>query len=189
MFSLSNAALLIIDMQNDFVSNRLSPVFIPNASKITKNIVKTRFFFKLKKKKVIHIITSHPRDISECGYMDRKLKRYYCIDNSEGERIVPELAPADKNEIILKKKLYSGFYETGLLELLQKYQIKKLFFSGLTTGCCVSSTAREAYNYNFELFFLADCLTSSSKTAHLAELRFFGKSLGQVIDSRQISGF
>jgi nicotinamidase-related amidase len=65
-------------------------------------------------------------------------------------------------------------------------KITDIYFTGLTTGCCVSSTARDAYNYNYDLFFVKECLTASDKQAHNYELKFFQKSLGKVIKSKNI---
>lgn len=188
MFLFKNAALLIIDMQNDFVYNKKSPVYIPSAKKIIDNVISAGKIFRKRRSRIIHIITSHPQDIKQCGYMDKKLDRYYCLENSEGEKIIPELLNKNKSDLVIRKRFYSGFYGTELLKNLREKKITRLFFAGLTTGCCISSTAREAYNYNFELYFISDCMTSSLKSAHKSELRFFQKSLGEVIELHYLRG-
>ncbi|HPG29734.1 MAG TPA: isochorismatase family cysteine hydrolase [bacterium] len=176
-----NSALLIIDMQNDFVVNKNSPVYIPNSDKIILPLINARKLFLSNKQTVIHIITEHSQNRKFWGKKDIELNREYCMENTGGAEIIDELSKLTETELIVKKKFYSGFFETGLKEILEKKKIQNLFFTGLTTGCCVSSTARDAYNLGYNLFFIKECMTSSSEEAHNNELIFFQKSLGSVV--------
>lgn len=177
-----NPALIIIDMQNDFVTNQNSPVYIKNGKDIVNPILKVKEYFYKNNYTIINIITLHKKDKSNWGKKDLFLDRYYCIENTEGSKIIDELKPLE-SEITIEKSLYSGFYKTDLKNILEQKQVNSLYFSGLTTGCCVSSTARDAYNLNYDLFFIADCLTSTNIKANKYELQFFNKSLGKVINS------
>ena len=181
-----NSALLIIDMQNDFAVNKNSPVYIPNADKIIIHLINVRKLFLANNQSVIHIITEHSADRKLWGKKDIELNREYCMENTDGAEIIEELSGLTEDEYIVKKKFYSGFFETGLKEILEKNKIQKLFLTGLTTGCCVSSTARDAYNLGYNLFFIKECMTSSSEEAHKNELIFFQKSLGSVVSINEL---
>ncbi|MBP7654737.1 cysteine hydrolase [Candidatus Dependentiae bacterium] len=178
---IENSALLVIDMQNDFVKNESSPVYIPGSVKIIKNILAVKNFFKSNFQIIIHVVTEHSSEMKYWGKKDIELNRKYCIENTSGAEIIKELKDSIQNEIIVKKKFYSGFYDTDLKKKLKNYKIENLYFSGLTTGCCVSSTARDAYNFGYNLFFIRECMTSSSEDSHNNELFFFQKSLGRVV--------
>ncbi len=91
-----NPALLIIDLQNDFVKFRNSPVFIPSAQTIIPVINNLRELFDSNNRKIFNIITVHPDDINQWGAKDIELKRAYCIENSAGAEIIDELLPLKK---------------------------------------------------------------------------------------------
>jgi len=167
-------------MQADFVKIELSSVFIPSGKSIIQPILQAKKKFIERKLTVINIITIHGRDKSELGVKDIELSRDYCIADTAGAAIIDELLPS-AGEITVSKKFYSGFFNTDLRKILETKKISNLFFTKLTTSCCVSSTARDAYNYKYNLYFIEECLTATSKTAHKYELMFFKKSLGTVI--------
>jgi nicotinamidase-related amidase len=168
-------------MQRDFIEFSESPVFIKTGRKIIENIKLLKENFLQNGQLIINIITEHSSIKELWGKKDIELDRSYCIKGTKGVEVISELMPLDIREKIIIKKYYSGFFETNLKKVLEKYNIKKLYFSGLTTGCCVSSTARDAYNYKFDLYFFKEALTSSNEESHLKELEFFQKSLGKVI--------
>ncbi|HON56580.1 MAG TPA: hypothetical protein PLJ38_06130, partial [bacterium] len=62
-----NPALLIIDLQNDFIKNENSPVFIPSGKNIVQSIINIRELFALKKLFIFNIITVHSTNKNEWG--------------------------------------------------------------------------------------------------------------------------
>lgn len=69
---------------------------------------------------------------------------------------MPELAPK-RDDIILYKHRYSGFYETDLDSVLKRRSINSLIFTGCTTSVCVESTLRDAMFRDYTCLLLADC--------------------------------
>jgi ureidoacrylate peracid hydrolase len=69
---------------------------------------------------------------------------------------LPELAPQE-HDLVIYKHRYSGFYETGLHEILAARGIDALLFTGCTTSVCVESTLRDAMYRDYRCLLLEDC--------------------------------
>jgi nicotinamidase-related amidase len=65
------------------------------------------------------------------------------------------VAPA-LGELVIVKRLYDAFHETDLAAELRLRAVENLVFVGLTTGCCIDSTARSAFHRDFNVFVVAD---------------------------------
>jgi ureidoacrylate peracid hydrolase len=71
--------------------------------------------------------------------------------------IVNDLEPHD-NDVVLYKNRYSGFYKTGLDELLRARGIDTLITVGATTSVCVESTVRDATFRDYRCLIVEDCI-------------------------------
>jgi len=173
--SIHSAALIIIDMQRDFVEpggfgeslgNRVQPLqaIIPTVKKVLT-------FWRQIEGLVIHTRESHLPDLSDCpvakrdrgnpslrigdkGPMGRILVR-----GEPGNAIIQELLPLD-NELVIDKPGKGAFYGTDLHRLLQSLGIDQLIFMGVTTEVCVQTSMREANDRGYECLLLEDATAS-----------------------------
>ena len=100
--------------------------------------------------------------------------------------IVDELTPEPGEEVIYKHR-FSGFYETGLHELLQRSDIKYLVFTGCTTSVCVESTMRDATFRDYYCLLLDDCTAEPIAQAnHDASLNILGRVFGWTCHSEDL---
>ena len=90
---------------------------------------------------------------------------------SFGHALVDALAPAD---FAVEKIAYSAFYMTRLEWLLRKLGIEKLYVSGIVTNGGVSSTVRDAHMRDFETVVLADGCGAFSSELHQTALAALG---------------
>ncbi len=180
-----NLALLIVDMQNDFIHSKNSPVYVPLAKKIVPKIVELLTACRKKKIPIIYTITSHKKDRSGWALLDKKHNRGYCIENTPGAETIPEINPQEK-EYIVKKKRYSAFYKTGLERLLKRLKVKRLIVCGVTTSCCVSSTARDAYFRDYEVVVVSDAVSATHRDLHRAALKYFRENIGLVLKTDEV---
>lgn len=172
---LQSCALIIIDMQRDFVlpggfgetlGNDVSP-----CNAIVPRVARLLSAFRLANLPVIHTRECHKPDLSDCpptkrergnpnlrigddGPMGRIL-----IAGEEGADIVPELYPVD-GELVIDKPGKGAFYRTGLDNTLRERGISQLIFAGVTTEVCVQSSMREANDRGFEGLLVTDCTES-----------------------------
>jgi nicotinamidase-related amidase len=168
---LDSAALLIIDMQRDFVEpggfgeslgNKVEPL-----QSIVPVVQKVLMAWRLTNKLVVHTRESHLPDLSDCpqaklsrgnpslrigdvGPMGRILVR-----GEHGNQIVDALTPLP-HEVVIDKPGKGAFYGTALMDILQTNKIRQLVIMGVTTEVCVQSTMREANDRGFDCLLIED---------------------------------
>ena len=177
--------LLIVDLQNDFIHFKNSPVYVLPAKKIIPKIVKLLTACRKKKIPIIYTVTSHKKNKSNWALLDKKHNRAYCIENTPGVETIPEINPQEK-EYIVKKKRYSAFYKTSLEKLLKRLKVKKLILCGVTTSCCVSSTARDAYFRDYEVVVVSDAVSATHRDLHRTALKYFRENVGLVLKTSEV---
>jgi len=186
----NNTALLVIDMQNDF----LSPGgYIAQMGYDVSNSRKTiapvlRLVTKMRERG-FHIIWTregHVKNLSDCypvkyfrsrntadvgigdttGVGGRVLVR-----GEEGFDIVPEFGEIPPYEVIIDKLGKGSFVETQLETVLRTQGIQNLIFCGLTTDVCVHTTMREAGDRGFECLLVTDCTQSLERNVWSMAIR------------------
>src|SRR5690625_1704403 len=132
-------ALLVVDMQNDFVAEGA-----PLETKMAQvNLPKLKEVLEFSRKTGVSVIyTAHVNrdDFSDVGLFGEiypPILDHAClIDGTKGAEIFPEVAPLE-NEPIIKKHRYSAFYGTDLDIILRNKGIENLAIAGATTeDCC-----------------------------------------------------
>ena len=138
---MKNKLLIVVDMQNDFVTGSLAN---PAAQKIIPNIVE-----KLKAKDYSYLIFT--RDTHHENYLEtqegKNLPFKHCIEGTEGWEIIPELQEFTKNAIIINKPTFGyADWKAKLTELFDENTFPEDFpteieLVGTCTGICVQSNA------------------------------------------------
>ena len=141
-----NQALLLIDIQNDYFENGRSPLY--NADKAASNAAKLLDYYRNKSLPVIHVQHINTREGAT-----------FFIPDTEGVKLHSLVEPAPGEQQIIKYAPNS-FYETGLKEVLDKLQIKKLVVCGMMTHMCIDTTVRAARDYGYQITLIQDaCAT------------------------------
>jgi nicotinamidase-related amidase len=197
-------ALLIIDMQRDFVMpGGFGEALGNDVTPLQATIAPTKRVLEAARKKgmlVIHTREGHRPDLTDCpptklvrgrgktrigdpGPMGRILVR-----GEIGHDIVPELYPAP-GEPVIDKPGKGAFYATDLELILRDRGIKTLIVCGVTTEVCVNTSVREANDRGYECVVLSDCVGSyfpEFQKAALAMIKAQGGIFGWVSDSRRV---
>lgn len=154
-------ALIVVDMQRDFMPGGVLPV--ADADKIVTTINKYITKFEGMELPVFLTRDWHPKDhVSFKGFGG--VWPPHCIAETEGASFHPELkVPLDNKFIISKGTLrdfdaYSGFQGTSLQSLLEERGVKRVFICGVATDFCVKNTAIGAINLGFQVFVLEDAI-------------------------------
>lgn len=82
---------------------------------------------------------------------------------------------------------YSAFIGTPLDEILRKRGVVSIVVLGLTTNVCVQSTARDAWQRDYETITLADCCAEIGPGSHDASLAWTARNFGAVCTSDEIT--
>jgi nicotinamidase-related amidase len=200
-FAPSTTALVIIDMQRDFVDpGGFGEALGNDVSLLRKAIAPTKRVLDAARKRrllVIHTREGHRPDladlpeakklrghlktgIGDAGPMGRILVR-----GEYGHDIIDELKPAP-GEPVVDKPGKGAFYATDLGSMLRNRGIRQLVVCGVTTEVCVNTTVREANDRGYDCLVLEDCVGSyfpEFQTAALAMIKAQGGIFGWVSDS------
>jgi nicotinamidase-related amidase len=111
------------------------------------------------------------------------------IEGSTYAEIMPALAP-QRNEPVIIKKRYSGFYQTDLEMLLRGMKVEMVFLWGVNTNNCVLATAYDAFNRDFCVAVVADaCGSMNGDEYHEAALRQVEAALGFITTVDEVTRF
>jgi nicotinamidase-related amidase len=80
--------------------------------------------------------------------------------HTDGWQIVPELVPA-QGEQIIEKKFRSTFVDTNFEEVLSQLKISHLYICGAETNNCVRHTSMSALEYGYDITLIADAHTTT----------------------------
>ena len=167
------SALLIVDMQNFFL-DPASPTYTCGGPAVLPRVKKLLDAFREAGRPVIYTKHVHHPDYLDAGIMGWWWQGM-CVEGSPESEVHPELAPLEKEKVILKHR-YSAFYNTDLETVLRVLKLEDLVLTGVMTNLCCESTARDAYFRDYRVFFPADATGSITEELHLASL--LGLSFG-----------
>jgi biuret amidohydrolase len=201
---LDKSALVIIDMQRDFLEPGGFGAALGNdVSKLQAAVAPCRDVLDAARHigmMVIHTREGHRPDLTDApphkvergdpanrigahGPMGRILVR-----GEPGHDIIPELYP-QKGEPVIDKPGKGAFYQTDLELMLKNRGIDTLFVCGVTTEVCVNTTVREANDRGFRCIVLSDCCGSYFPEFHaagLAMIKAQGGIFGSVTGSKPL---
>ena len=100
-----------------------------------------------------------------------------CIDGTWGWQIADGLAPLPK-EVIVKKHRPSAFVGTDLDMILRSNNIKSVAITGVLTAGCVLATAIDASFFNYYPVILRDCIAGTQPELHDAALLIMDRITG-----------
>lgn len=201
LFEPSATALLVIDMQRDFVEPGGFGETLGNDVSRLRGVVgplqRTLAATRAAGMTVIHTREGHLPDLSDCppakrgrGQPSMRIgdlgpKGRILIRGEHGHGIIDELAPVD-GELVIDKPGKGAFYGTALGETLAAAGITSLVVTGVTTEVCVHTTVREANDRGYECLVLSDCVGSyfpEFQDAGLAMISAQGGIFGWVAPS------
>lgn len=203
---LDHTALVVIDMQRDFIEPGGFGASLGNDVGLLEAIVPTTAaliaLFRRQRWPIVHTREAHSPDLSDCppakiargkpglrigemGAMGRIL-----IAGEPGNQIVDALAPIG-GEIVIDKPGKGMFWATGIHERLQDMGITHLVFAGVTTEVCVQTSMREANDRGYECLLIEDATESyfpAFKAATIEMIAAQGGIVGWVAPLAALEG-
>ena len=191
------AALIVVDMQNDFV--RAGAPFelpscraaIPNARRVidacrAHGIPIVYLKFIAGPKESLIWTWSRPL-VPEVKCCWKNHKRTYADTKGEVEvtDIVAELAPRP-GDFIVEKYSYGGFYETNLNSILVACHTEDVIVFGAATPFCVDDTVTGAFDREYHVFLVSDATGSFDEEFHRNSLRRIAMKYGRVLSTADI---
>lgn len=164
---------MIIDMLKDFV-NENGALPVPNAKDLIDPINEEIKKFREDKEPVIFVCDAHEEE-------DREFKAWprHAVDGTEGAEVVEGLDKR-REDVAVKKKRYSAFFNTDLEKILKEKGIDTLVLTGVLTDICVMHTATDAAMRNYKVIVPENCVKSTTKEAHDWAIRHMKEVLLEV---------
>lgn len=181
-------ALLIIDMQNDFVCEG-SPYRVAGAAAVIPKIQEVLAEFRKRKLPVFHILRIHRPDGSDVEIIrQEKFKKLpFAVAGTKGAAVIDELAPR-AGEYILTKTRMSAFIGTELDLMLRTLGITTVVVTGIQTPNCIRTTVFDAIAYNYPAIIVDDAVGAATEEIHRANLRDMENIGVRVVRSTDIPG-
>ena len=204
-FAPERAALVVIDMQRDFLEpGGFGETLGNDVGLLAPAIAGTARLLRAARAAgmlIVHTRECHRPDLSDCppakrgrgapslrigdvGPMGRIL-----IAGEPGADIIPALAPL-AGELVIDKPGKGAFHATDLHAQLRARAITHLLFAGVTTEVCVQTTMREANDRGYDCLLVEDATDSyfpAFKQAVLDMVRAQGAIVGWTADSHQVA--
>ena len=204
VFDRQSTALIIIDMQRDFLEPGGFGELLGNDVSLLRSTIEPCQLVLAAARDaglpVIHTREGHRADLTdappsklargglEIGIGDSGPMGRVLVRGEPGHQIIPELAPAD-DEPVVDKPGKGAFYETDLDLILQNRSIHTLVVCGVTTEVCVHTTVRQANDRGYECLVPADCVGSyfpEFQRVGLEMIKAQGGIFGWVSDSKRV---
>mgnify|MGYP006280808527 CR=1 FL=1 len=153
-------ALILVDMQNDFVSGGALPV--PDGDAVVPILNRYIKRFHAHDLPVIATRDWHPPN--HCSFREQGGPwPPHCVQGTRGAEFVPELDLPEDTTIISaadtpEHEAYSGFEGTDMADRLHQMGVKRLFVGGLATDYCVVNTVLDGLRQGFEVMLLEDAI-------------------------------
>ncbi|MEU0545524.1 cysteine hydrolase [Nocardia sp. NPDC005978] len=203
-FTPAATALLVIDMQRDFLLPGGFGASLGNDVELLRTVIEPLARLMAAARAagipVIHTREGHLPDLSDCppskllrGSPTQRIGdpgRYgrLLVRGEYGHDIIDELAPAP-GEVVIDKPGKGAFYATELSAVLTARSIDSLLVTGVTTEVCVHTTVREANDRGYECLVVSDCVGSyfpEFQRAGLEMIAAQGGIFGWVADSAAV---
>lgn len=180
-------ALLIIDMQNDFVLPG-SPVTVAGAAATVPTIRQLLDAFRTHRWPVLHITRAYRADGSDVERFRREdflRGPQYLLPGSPGAQIVPELAPLPGEPVLIKPR-FSAFMGTPLDLVLRRLGVAELVIAGTQYPNCIRATVLDAVCLDYAVTLVTDACSAQTNAvaqANIADMAAIG------VDCRTVQQF
>lgn len=187
----SQCALIVIDMQDEFVKPGWTPYWTPQANEIVPRIKTMIDHCRLKNIPIIFTAFAQTHN-----YLDRPKtgglmpNRYHQLGKGDPSwfkegTIWHELAPL-QNDIVIRKPSDGAFYDTPLETILKNLEKDTVIICGILTNFCCGTTARQAYERGFKVVFGSDLTATDDPSLQEPELKVLRKGFARVLSLHHI---
>ena len=179
----TTSALILIDLQKGITTFPTKPL---TAQEIITNAQKLVKVFHEKKSLVVLVHVTGSPDGKDMLHptVDEPMMRGGDRPKDWAE-FVPEVAPQE-NDIVITKRQWGAFYGTELDLQLRRRGIRTIVIGGIATNMGVESTARDAFERNYELIFVEDAMGSMTAEDHTFAIKRIFPRIGRIRNAATI---
>lgn len=170
-------ALLIIDMQNDFVHPG-TPIHVAGAAATVPVIRKLRESCRKHEIPVFHVIRSYSADgltVERARLADFR-RTPFVVPGTLGAEIIKELTPEAGEKTVIKPR-YSAFFQTSLDLMLKRLGVERVLVSGTQYPNCIRATVNDALSLDYAVSVITDACSAKTEAvaaANILDMRNLG---------------
>jgi ureidoacrylate peracid hydrolase len=203
---IDRSALIIVDMQNDFLHRDGSfghialehlefNIDMPFLTGTVPNVKRLADAYRAAERPVVYLAHVLKPDYSDAAFPYWRVgiepesgNRTHCVAGTWGARIIDELKPREGEHLVVKKG-FGGFApSTPLDTILRNKGVTTCVVTGVTTCVCVSTTVRGGVEHNYRMILVSDAVAEVSREAHDAELRTMDRLFADVRSTDDVIG-
>jgi len=187
-----NAALIVVDMQNDYISPKGSAgnrgedcsaaiAMVPNMVRLIDEARRIGLT-------IVYIRTIHSEWTDTPSWIFRTSQKSglsTCREGSWRAEFYERIEPLASERIVIKHR-YSGFINTDLNTVLKARNVQSVLVGGVATNVCVETTARDAYMFDYYVTMIEDCSAAYDAKLHMGTLENMRRHFGFVASSNEI---
>ncbi|HEY6669061.1 MAG TPA: isochorismatase family cysteine hydrolase [Candidatus Nitrosopolaris sp.] len=193
-----NPALIVIDVQNGFVSKGGSydllkmdtsnyraviPV-IKELIEISRAAGIPVFYTQaVRESSGIDLLTKTHKILPK-SREERIMRKPICVRGTWDAGIVDDIKPAARDHVVIKRR-DSAFHDTEINVWLKSLGIDTLIFSGIDTSICVETSLREAFNIGYDIILISDATASSNRKHYESTLDNVRGYYGLVMELKE----
>jgi nicotinamidase-related amidase len=180
-----NVAVLVIDMSPIFVDELLFPRVEKGTGKQCVQAIKAFLDGTRALDLPIIYTTGYVfKSEAESGawmyrFPPEQRHRVAAMDSPGLHEIVEDIAPGEKDLVILKEKP-SAFFGTQLQSILNHHKTDTVIITGMSTSGCVRATAVDAFSLNYKVVIPRECVADSRRASHEIALYDIDAQTGDV---------
>ena len=171
-----STAILVVDMLNDFLKPGgkmvldIGKAIIEPSSRLLERARNNRI-------SIVYVNDSHRPGLRQ----DREFRKRaeHCIEGTWGSEVIRELKPRE-GDFVVKKRRFSGFYETDLDLTLKDLEIDTVVIIGVVTNICVRSTVHDAFFRGYKVIIPRDCVMATGEREQESSLYDIETHFGEV---------
>lgn len=162
-------AIIVVDMVKDNLRSQY-----PLSAHVRRILPSVQRLITMARTKSYPVIFAYDSYFPDDFIFRGKMKPH-SIEGTDGAKIMDELSP-EPDELILPKRRFSAFFETGLEETLRGWGVDTLAIAGVATHVCVLMTAMDGICHDFRVVVLKDCCASYRAEIHESTVRIYERS-------------
>jgi len=200
---IARSALIIVDMQNDFVhpqggfaerarQNPAARIDMPFLMGTIPQVQRLADAFRKAGRPVVYIAHRLKPDYSDAQFPYWRHgthtggNRTFIVEGSWGAEIIDELKPREGEHLVVKKG-FGGFSNTPLDTILRNLGVTTCVVCGVTTCVCVSTTVRGGVEHNYRMMLVKDAVAEVNRETHDAELKTMARVFADVLTTDEVT--
>lgn len=197
-----NPALIVIDVQNGFVSKGGSYDLLGMEVAHYKEVIpKIRDLIIMCRNAGIPVFyTQAVRESSGIDLLtkthkilpksreERIMKKPICISGTWDADIVEDIKPMEGDHVVIKRR-DSAFHDTEIGVWLRSIGVDTLIFCGIDTSICVETSLRDAFNLGYDTILVSDTTASSNRKHYESTIENVRDYYGIVIELRELDQY